>query len=198
MELDEKRLLRNTRMLTGQDILTILSSTPREFGRNTRFVPHQDALVTHTGLRLGESMLLGLVSTDCNHLVAMHRCPDGHYIFYDSLDRPLHPALSEYWERSGVSQLYVKMVCLQTQNEWCNTCSYHCLTFLEFVTSLKESNAYRVIMKFRRYIKGRSDVKAVLTVERIIKECGVKPNISVYNKNVACSLWNVDYGRRPD
>lgn len=40
MQLDEKRLLRNTRM---EDIHNILSFTPREFCRNTRFVYHQDA-----------------------------------------------------------------------------------------------------------------------------------------------------------
>lgn len=70
------------------------------------------------------------------------------------------------WQRNRLSKLKVKMVCEPTQDEHCGTCTYHSLTFVDFATRVNESEAHDVIMAFRRYMRRRPDVKAVLTAER--------------------------------
>ncbi|XP_050722983.1 uncharacterized protein LOC127001829 [Eriocheir sinensis] len=179
MELDEVRLVQQSRMLVNKDIFTILSTTPRVFGKRTRFVIGQAALIQEPGLQRGEGMLVGLHYPGNGHMVSMYRCLDGHYIYYDSLDNPPDPCFSVFWQRNGVSTLWVKMVCELTQNEHYGTCAYHSLTFVDFATRVNESDVYAVITAFRRHMRHRPDVKAVLTVERIVEECGGGVNLSM-------------------
>lgn len=84
------------------------------------------------------------------------------------------------------------MVCLQTQNGRYGTCAYHSLTFVDFATRINESDVFKMIMKFRRHMRRRPDVQALLTVEKIIKECGGGVNISMWGWPANSSALLVD------
>ena len=80
------------------------------------------------------------------------------------------------------------MVCAELQDYNYATCAYHCVTFMDFVTRCPDRNVYSIIMKFRRHMRRRPDVKAVLTVERILREFRNKINISMFGSPYAGSV----------
>ena len=188
MVLDEIRLMRETRMLKDDDVKQILRGTPRPFGKRTRFVVGGMSLVQQPPLRRGEGMLLGLQYGLVGHMVSVYCCPDGHYIYHDSEDAPPHPAFLEYCARNKVPTSKVKMVSVQLQDRMFNTCAYHSFTFLDFVTRCRDTSVYSIIMKFRRHMRARPDVKAVLTVEHILREFKNSVNISLLGSFPAGSV----------
>ena len=80
------------------------------------------------------------------------------------------------------------MVCADLQNFDYGTCAYHSITFIDFMTRCPDRNVYSLIMKFRRHMRARPDVKAILTVENILKEFHNKVNISIFGGHFAGSV----------
>ena len=132
-------------MLKGTDVFDILQGTPRPLGRCTRFILGEDHLAVQSALPCGEGMVCGIQSTEVNHMVAMYRCWDGHYIFYDNENNPPDPNFQAFCSRNGIARRFVKRLYVNIKGTRYVTCAYHAFTFIDFAVRCRGNNVFRIM-----------------------------------------------------
>ncbi|MPC92674.1 hypothetical protein E2C01_087778 [Portunus trituberculatus] len=166
----DKKLMAEIRMLKGTDIIDILQRTPRPFGRCTRFILGSNHLAVQEALRPGEGMVCGIEHAGVNHAVAVYHCPDGHYVYYDNENHPPNANFHLFCSRIGVQRRFIKRIYTNTNTLMYATCAYHALTFLDFAVRCRQTNVFRIMTEFKRYLGCQPDVKVILNIQAMLGE----------------------------
>lgn len=172
-------MLKDIRALRGFEVVFIVSNTPRPFGRQVEVVQGEEAVSGHASLRRGMGLLCAIKGKVCTHVVSVFRCLDGRYLYYDPLNPQPHQAFYTFCRHNNITERQVTVVRAAFQQPGFRSCAYHALTFLDYVTRLREKDSWLTIASFRRYMGEHTDLKAICAVKVMLREFPNSINLSL-------------------
>ena len=164
-----KHVVREVRVLKGIDVTTIVKHTPRRFGRRVEVVGSV-GLSCHAALPRRKGMLCAIKGKTSTHVVSVFRCGDGRYLYYDPVPDKPYEAFSAFCRHNNIRRRKVTVMDAAFQRQGFRTCAYHALTFLNYVTRLREKDSLLIIAAFKKHMGKHTDVKAINTVQRLLWE----------------------------
>ena len=167
---DVQRLVQDVRMLKAKDVITIVNDTPRLFSRHVEVIMSSDELSCHVALPRRQGLLCAFKGQTTTHVVSVFCCGDGRYLYYDPVPQKPYEAFGAFCRHNNIGERQVTVVRAAFQRQGFRTCAYHALTFLDYVTRLREKDSWLMIAAFRKYMGTNTDVKAISTVQDILWE----------------------------
>lgn len=166
----EWALVKDVRVLRGDDVLAIVQGTPRPLGRRVEVVVGSGGLAGHAAPGLGRGLLCALQEPQGAHVVSVFRCEDGRFLYYDPTPRQVYLAFDVFVRRNDIDAATVTVMRAGFQRPGFRTCAYHALTFLDYVTRLGLQDSRLTLASFRRHMGRATDLNAISTVRGLLQE----------------------------
>ena len=176
--------VKGIRALKVKDIREMVKFTPRPFGSLAE-VLYGHEVAPHAALDRGRGMLCILKVSNCTsnvtkeiyHMVALYRCKDGCYLFYDSGQRSPYnyPEIKSFLHLNNVKKRKVLQVMGLEQGSWFASCAYHGVTFMDYVSRLDKDNkntSTQIKKSFKQFMGDHDHInlKVINVVQDIISE----------------------------